>query len=64
MGDYIGIHTDGDEAFWLEKVEAGSRSEAYDLMERNDTSLMVFSQSAFDKLHTIVVPVGKMVKVG
>lgn len=63
--EFVAIHYDQGENVYLERVEAEDLSEAIDLVERNDTNIIVMPRPTFDRLRTMPLPeaLGHMVLV-
>ena len=54
MNKYIGIHCGQDGYGFVTFVTAQNRNKAYELMERNDTHLMLFTFSEYVDIHNKV----------
>jgi hypothetical protein len=67
MQIYIGLHA-GYGDLHIQCVRAHSGEEAFDIMERNDTNLIVMSQKQFDVIKSLdykeLAKKGKMVLIG
>lgn len=50
MKEYLGIHTFIDGSLGIEKVQTSNRNKAYEIMERNDSGLLVLSKTEFKKI--------------
>jgi len=50
MREYLGIHNFIDGSLGVEKIIAASKTEAYEMMERNDSGLLVLSKAELGKI--------------
>ena len=50
--NYIGLHCGSDGRVFVECINASNRTEAFRLMERNDTNLSVITFKEFDVLYS------------
>jgi hypothetical protein len=63
--EFVAIHYDQGGNVYLERVEAKDEEDAFDLVERNDTNIILMSRSKFDVLRSMPLPeaLGQMVLV-
>lgn len=54
MKEYFGIHTFINGSLGIEKIKALNKVEAYEMMERNDSSLLVLYKVELEKISKLV----------
>lgn len=50
MREYFGIHNFIDGSLGIEKIVASNKTETYEIMERNDSGLLVLSKAELRKI--------------